>query len=79
MDFTMSDKQTYWRKRVVDFMNEHVYPAVPVWEQQMHDFGAQRWQVPAVLDGLKAGDEVLLHPPDTVRDGSDVVKREEAK
>ena len=54
MDFTMSDKQTYWRKRVVDFMNEHVYPAVPVWEQQMHDFGAQRWQVPAVLDGLKA-------------------------
>jgi HlyD family secretion protein len=32
-----------------------------------------------VLDGLKAGDEVLLHPPDTVRDGSDVVKREEVK
>ena len=54
MDFTMSDKQTYWRNRVVDFMNEHVYPAVPVWEQQMHDFGAERWQVPAVLDGLKA-------------------------
>ena len=54
MDFTMSDKQTYWRGRVVDFMNEHVYPAEPVWEQQMHDFGANRWQVPAVLDGLKA-------------------------
>ena len=54
MDFTMSDKQTYWRGRVVDFMNEHVYTAEPVWEQQMHDFGANRWQVPAVLDGLKA-------------------------
>ncbi len=32
-----------------------------------------------VLDGLKAGDEVLMHPPDTVKDGSDVVKREEVK
>ncbi len=32
-----------------------------------------------VLDGLKEGDEVLMHPPDTVKDGSDVVKREEVK
>jgi len=32
-----------------------------------------------VLDGLKAGDEVLMHPPDTVKDGSDVVKRAEVK
>jgi len=28
-----------------------------------------------VLGGLKAGDEVLLHPPDSVADGSEVVKR----
>ena len=54
MNFTMSEQQTYWRNRVVDFMNEHVYPAEAVWEQQMHDFGADRWQVPAVLDDLKA-------------------------
>lgn len=32
-----------------------------------------------VLAGLKKGDEVLMHPPDTVRDGTSVVKREEAK
>ena len=32
-----------------------------------------------VLDGLKAGDEVLMHPPDTVRDGTSVVKRAEVK
>lgn len=32
-----------------------------------------------VLEGLKAGDEVLMHPPDTVKDGSDVVKRDEVK
>lgn len=32
-----------------------------------------------VLEGLKKGDEVLMHPPDTVRDGTSVVKREEVK
>lgn len=32
-----------------------------------------------VLGGLKKGDEVLMHPPDTVRDGTAVVKREEPK
>lgn len=32
-----------------------------------------------VLDGIKAGDEVLMHPPDTVKDGSEVVKREDVK
>jgi HlyD family secretion protein len=29
-----------------------------------------------VISGLTAGDEVLLHPPDTVKDGTPVVKRE---
>jgi HlyD family secretion protein len=28
-----------------------------------------------VLGGIKAGDEVLLHPPDSVKEGSEVVKR----
>lgn len=32
-----------------------------------------------VIEGLKAGDEVLMHPPDTVKDGSEVVKRETVK
>jgi HlyD family secretion protein len=32
-----------------------------------------------VLDGLKPGNEVLLHPPDNVADGSEVVKRAEAR
>ncbi len=54
MDFSMSPTQTHWRDRVVEFMAEQVLPAVPVWEQQQQAFGAQRWQVPAVLDGLKA-------------------------
>ncbi|MES2437758.1 MAG: HlyD family efflux transporter periplasmic adaptor subunit [Verrucomicrobiota bacterium] len=28
-----------------------------------------------VLSGISAGDEVLLHPPDTVKDGTSVIKR----
>ena len=28
-----------------------------------------------VLSGLKAGDKVLLHPPDTVKDGTAVTER----
>jgi len=54
MNFTMSEKQIYWRNRVVEFMNEHVYPAVPVYDKQMDDFGGNRWQVVPVLEELKA-------------------------
>jgi acyl-CoA dehydrogenase len=54
MNFTMSEKQSYWRNRVVEFMNEHVYPAVPTYEAQMEAFGTNRWQVVPVLEELKA-------------------------
>jgi len=54
MNFTMSDKQVHWRDRVVAFMNEHIYPAVPVYEAQMKAFGENRWQAVPVLEDLKA-------------------------
>jgi len=54
MDFTLSEKQVHWRDRVVAFMNRHVYPAVPVYMQQMKDFGENRWQVVPVVEELKA-------------------------
>ena len=53
MNFTMSEKQTYWRNRVVAFMNAHVYPAVPVYVAQMKAFGDHRWQVVPVVEELK--------------------------
>jgi HlyD family secretion protein len=31
-----------------------------------------------ILSGLDEGDEVLLHPPDTVKDGTSVIKRDES-
>ena len=54
MDFTMSERQTYWRDRVVAFMDEHVYPAVPTYDAQMEAFGANRWKVVPVVEELKA-------------------------
>jgi acyl-CoA dehydrogenase len=54
MNFTMSERQVYWRDRVVAFMNQHVYPAVPTYQQQMKAFGQNRWQVVPVVEELKA-------------------------
>lgn len=56
------------------------------WKTFLHDRGKAKavtvqaghtdGKMTEVLGGLKAGDEVLLHPPDSVKDGSDVVKRQ---
>ena len=72
MDFTFSEKQTHWRDRVIAFMDEHVYPAVPVYAQQMKDFGEHRWQVVPVVEALKAKAKAaglwnLFLPLDSVR------------
>ena len=54
MNFTMSERQTFWRARVIAFMNQHVYPAVPTYHEQMKGFGEKRWQVVPVVEALKA-------------------------
>ncbi|MEO7853437.1 MAG: acyl-CoA dehydrogenase family protein [Rubrivivax sp.] len=54
MDFSMSEKQSYWRSRVMSFMDEHIYPAVATYDAQMIGFGTNRWQVVPVLEELKA-------------------------
>ncbi|MBN9062888.1 MAG: acyl-CoA dehydrogenase [Rhizobiales bacterium 65-9] len=53
MDFSLSDKQRLWRGRVVDFMDRHVFPTVPVYDRQLAEFGSDRWQVVPVLEELK--------------------------
>ncbi|MEO7253447.1 MAG: acyl-CoA dehydrogenase family protein [Casimicrobium sp.] len=54
MDFSMSERQTHWRDRVIAFMNQHVYPAIPKYTEQMKAFGENRWQVVPVVEELKA-------------------------
>ena len=51
MDFDISPKQRQMLDRVVAFMDEHVYPAIPVYEAQMS--GADRWIVVPVVEELK--------------------------
>ncbi|MET0332661.1 MAG: acyl-CoA dehydrogenase family protein [Rhizobacter sp.] len=75
MNFTMSERQVYWRDRVVAFMNQHVYPAVPTYYKQMKDFGTNRWQVVPVVEELKAiakkeGLWNLFLPKDSLPEGS---------
>jgi acyl-CoA dehydrogenase len=75
MDFTPSANQLQWRDRVVAFMNEHVYPAVPVHAQQMQAFGENRWQVVPIVEELKAKAKAaglwnLFLPRDSVAEGS---------
>ena len=54
MDFTYSETQKRWVERISHFMEEHILPAVPVYEAQMEGFGTNRWQVVPVLEELKA-------------------------
>jgi acyl-CoA dehydrogenase len=53
MDFDISPTQTQWLNRVVAFMDEHVYPAVPAYEAEMDVIGKDRWKVVQVLEELK--------------------------
>ena len=53
MDFDISPSQTQWLNRVVAFMNEHIYPAVPTYEAEMNVLGAERWKVVQVVEQLK--------------------------
>ena len=53
MDFSFSEKQLVLQRRLTAFMDEHVYPAEPVYAEQL-DEGAERWRLPAVMEELKA-------------------------
>lgn len=54
MNFTLSDRQVHWRDRVIAFMQEHVYPAVPIFDAEMKAFGSDRWKVVPIVESLKA-------------------------
>jgi acyl-CoA dehydrogenase len=53
MDFEPSERCREFTERLNAFMEEHVYPAEPVYEQQLSDSGDPHHQ-PAVMEELKA-------------------------
>jgi len=52
MNFDIEPKQRQFLDRVVAFMDEHVYPAIPTYNEQDHE--GDRWKVIPVLEELKA-------------------------
>ncbi len=66
MDFDLSEKQTYWRDRVREFIEAKIRPAVPTYQEQ--DAEGDRWKVIQVVEDLKkeakaAGIWNLFMPP----------------
>ncbi len=53
MDFALSDRAQDFRQRLLAFMDEHVYPAEPVWAEQVREAGRDPVQ-PAIIEELKA-------------------------
>ena len=53
MDFEHNQRTRDLIARVEDFMDKHIYPAEPVYEEQMAAFGDDRWQVPQIIEDLK--------------------------
>ena len=52
MDFEPSQRCTEFKERLSAFMDEHIYPAEAVYEQQMRDSGDPHHQ-PAIMEELK--------------------------
>lgn len=53
MIFEHNEKTKELLARLEAFMEAHIYPHESTYAKQMEAFGANRWQVPAILDELK--------------------------
>jgi acyl-CoA dehydrogenase len=53
MNFDLTDRAKDYQERVTAFMDEHIYPAEPVYERQMRESGDPHFH-PPILEELKA-------------------------
>jgi len=53
MDFATSTKAQELLERLHAFMDEHVYPAEAIYDEQLAGFGVNRWQVLPIVEELK--------------------------
>ena len=51
MDFTLSERETYFRDRVKGFIDQHIRPRNHIYEQQAHE--GERWKVIPVIEDMK--------------------------
>ena len=51
MDFTLSDRETFWRDRVRDFIDREIRPRQDDYDRQSHD--GERWKVIPVIEEVK--------------------------
>ena len=51
MDFTLSERETYFRDRVRDFIDQNIRPRQADYDQQAHD--GERWKVIPVIEEMK--------------------------
>ena len=51
--FEMSDRAKKYQADLLEFMESHIYPAEPVYDQQMRESGDPHFQLP-IVEGLKA-------------------------
>ena len=52
MDFTFTERETYWRDRIRAFIDQHLIPANPTYEAQQAE--GERWKVLQVVEEEKA-------------------------
>ena len=52
MDFEFSDRSKQLQEKLLEFMDEHVYPSEPVYDQQLEESGRKGFQ-PPVMEELK--------------------------
>jgi acyl-CoA dehydrogenase len=51
MDFTLSERETYFRDRVRDFIDQNIRPRQDVYNEQSHS--GERWKVIQVIEDMK--------------------------
>ncbi len=69
MDFELTDRCKELRETLLTFMDEHVYPAEPVYEEQLRSSGDPHFDPPVMevlkADAREAGLWNLFHPHET--------------
>ena len=53
MDFEYDRVTKSLLEQVTCFMEDHIFPNVAIYENQMKEFGQDRWQIPPIIERLK--------------------------